>query len=248
MIEVQDQSAIVESAGDGSGSSGLRVFDVRKSFAGPDGNRMEVLRSVMMEVKPGESVAIMGVSGSGKSTLLHLLGGLDHPDHGSINLGSIEVTRTEPTELTEFRKKQIGFVFQFHYLLNDLTAAENVAMPLLIDRRKPKDAISIARRLLTDMGLEERQDHPISQLSGGEQQRVAVARALINEPLLILADEPTGNLDALIGEDIGKALVEYARRRSKMAIIATHNDAVARLCDRTVQLKSGRIYSSAVSV
>jgi ABC-type lipoprotein export system ATPase subunit len=177
--------------------------------------------------------------------LLHWLGGLDEPDHGFINLGPIEVAPSKDGDTAEFRRKQIGFVFQFHYLLNDLTAVENVAMPLLLDRRKHGEAINVARDLLADFGLSNRADHPVSQLSGGEQQRVAVARALINEPLLILADEPTGNLDSVIGDGIAAALVNYARKRSKMAVIATHNEHVAELCDRIVELKSGCIYPRA---
>jgi len=241
MIEIRNTPTT--DAASPTGANDLRVVDVRKSFAGVDGSRIEVLRGVMMEVAPGESVAIMGASGSGKSTLLHVLGGLDEPDHGFINLGSIDVTHPLPYDQAEFRRKQIGFVFQFHYLLNDLTAVENVAMPLLLDRHKPIEAIKRARGLLADFGLDDRSDHPVSQLSGGEQQRVAVARALINEPMLILGDEPTGNLDSVIGEGLAKALVDYARRSSRMAVIATHSEQVAQLCDRILELRSGYIHS-----
>jgi lipoprotein-releasing system ATP-binding protein len=243
MIEVQGKLAI--NVANGSESNRLHVVDVRKSFTGADGSRIEVLRGVMMEVSRGESVAIMGASGSGKSTLLHLLGGLDEPDHGFINLGPIEVAPSKEKDPAEFRRKQIGFVFQFHYLLNDLTAVENVAMPLLLERRKHGEALNAAHELLAAFDLADRADHPVSQLSGGELQRVAVARALINEPLLILADEPTGNLDSVIGDGIATTLVDYARKRSKMAVIATHNDHVAGLCDRIVELKSGCIYPRA---
>ena len=239
MIELQNRNTIQQLPADVNAGEGLRVVDLRKSFAGVHGDRLEVLRGVMMEVKPGESVAIMGASGSGKSTLLHLLGGLDEPDHGFISLGAVDVTRTSTRSLAEFRRKQIGFVFQFHYLLNDLTAVENVALPLLLDRCKPSQAFKTAVRLLADFGLEVRIDQPINQLSGGEQQRVAVARALINEPLLILADEPTGNLDSEIGDGIARRLVNYSRNRSKMAVIATHSEQVAQLCDRILELKSG---------
>ena len=239
MIEVQNKPVI--NIANGADSNRLQVVDVRKSFTGADGNRIEVLRGVMLEVALGESVAIIGASGSGKSTLLHLLGGLDEPDHGFINLGPTEVAPSKK-DSAEFRRKQIGFVFQFHYLLNDLTAVENVAMPLLLERRKHREAINRARELLADFDQADRADNPVGHLSGGEQQRVAVARALINEPLLILADEPTGNLDSVIGDGIATALVDYARKRSKMAIIATHNEHVAGLCDRIVDLKSGCIY------
>lgn len=203
---------------------GLEVVDLRKSFNAPSGERIEVLRGVTFTLKPGECVAITGASGSGKSTLLHLLGGLEEPDHGSV---------------TAFRREQIGFVFQFHYLLPDLTARENVAMPLLIKRSK--SAFQQATRLLENSGLGDRLDHAVSHLSGGEQQRVAVARALITEPQLILADEPTGNLDLSISEQIGSLLLNYVREHSRMALIATHSPSLAQLCDYSLVLKEGRL-------
>ena len=202
----------------------LQVVDLRKSFIAPNGERIEVLRGVSFETKAGESVAITGASGSGKSTLLHLLGGLETPEHGS---------------LTTFRREQIGFVFQFHYLLPDLSAVENVALPLLIRRRN--DAFQRATVLLKESGLSDRLDHRVSYLSGGEQQRVAVARALVTEPRLVLADEPTGNLDPSIAEEIGRTLVDYARKQSAIVIIATHNPAVAAMCDRALLLERGRL-------
>lgn len=204
--------------------SGLEVVDLRKSFNAPSGERIEVLRGVTFKVNPGECLAITGASGSGKSTLLHLIGGLEEPDHGS---------------LTAFRREQIGFVFQFHYLLPDLTARENVALPLLIKRSK--DAFPQATRLLEKHGLEDRLDHAVSHLSGGEQQRVAVARALITEPELILADEPTGNLDLSISEQIGRSLIGYVREHSRMALIATHSPSLAQLCDYSLVLEQGRL-------
>lgn len=203
----------------------LEVVDLRKSFAAPNGERIEVLRGVTFNVNQGECVAITGASGSGKSTLLHLVGGLEEPDHGS---------------LTAFRRESIGFVFQFHYLLPDLTALENVALPLLIKRRHTT-AFQRATELLAEAGLRDRLDHPISHLSGGEQQRVAVARALITEPELVLADEPTGNLDAAIGDEISRTLVSYATSRSAIVIIATHSPSLAQLCDRSMVLEGGRI-------
>jgi lipoprotein-releasing system ATP-binding protein len=221
----------------------LRVVDVRKSFAAPNGERIEVLRGVDFELKAGESVAIMGASGAGKSTLLHLLGGLDEPDHGSISLGSCDLGRLDLGDLPVFRQRQIGFVFQFHYLLPDLTALENVAMPLLIGRYGSRASLAEARNLLRQFGLEDRADHPVSHLSGGEQQRVAVARAIIRQPSLVLADEPTGNLDSAISEEIGKRLVNYTRSQSAMTVIATHSEMLARHCDRVLVLKAGKIYS-----
>jgi len=202
----------------------LEVVDLRKSFAAPNGERIEVLRGVTFTVNAGQCVAITGASGSGKSTLLHLVGGLEEPDHGS---------------LTAFRRERIGFVFQFHYLLPDLTAIENVALPLLIGRST--NAFERAADLLNVTGLAGRLDHPIAHLSGGEQQRVAVARALVTEPQLVLADEPTGNLDAAIGDEISQTLVSYAKNRSAMVVIATHSPRLAQLCDYSLRLEEGRL-------
>ena len=204
----------------------ISVVDLRKSFDAPNGERIDVLRGVTFSANAGESIAITGASGSGKSTLLHLLGGLETPDHGNIALDG---------------HHQIGFVFQFHYLLPDLSAVENVALPLLIARWKRKTAFERAMALLEETGLSERAEHPIAHLSGGEQQRVAVARALVTEPKLLLADEPTGNLDEKISEQIGRSLVDYARKHSAITIIATHSGSLARMCDRTLVLEAGRI-------
>ncbi|HEY6660437.1 MAG TPA: ABC transporter ATP-binding protein [Pyrinomonadaceae bacterium] len=211
----------------------ISVVDLRKSFVAPNGERIEVLRGVTFTVNAGESIAITGASGSGKSTLLHLLGGLETADHGTITLDG-----------TNGHRQQIGFVFQFHYLLPDLSALENVALPLLIARHKSDRAFSRARDLLKEAGLAARADHPVSHLSGGEQQRLAVARALITEPKLLLADEPTGNLDAAISEEIARALVDYAHKHLAVAVIATHSTSLARMCDRSVVLEDGRIKPS----
>jgi lipoprotein-releasing system ATP-binding protein len=206
----------------------LEVVDLRKSFSAPNGERIEVLRGVTFTVECGECVAIRGASGTGKSTLLHLLGGLETADHGT---------------LTAFRREQIGFVFQFHYLMPDLSAVENVALPLLIARQKRNPAFARAEELLKASALGDRLDHPISHLSGGEQQRVAVARALITEPQLVLADEPTGNLDASIGDEIGRTLASYAKTRPAIVVIATHSASLAQLCDYSLVLEGGRLKS-----
>ena len=206
----------------------MQVVDLRKSFVAPNGARIEVLRGVTFEAQAGESLAIMGASGSGKSTLLHLLGGLEMPDHGQITLDG--------------HRKQIGFIFQFHYLLPDLSAVENVALPLLIARWKKKLAFERAMLLLEKTELADRAEHPISHLSGGEQQRVAVARALVTEPTLLLADEPSGNLDEAISKQIGETLVDYARKHSAITIMATHSASLARLCDRSLLLEDGKVY------
>jgi lipoprotein-releasing system ATP-binding protein len=219
----------------------LRVVDLRKSFHSPLGQRIEVLRGVSFEIGPGEVVAVIGASGSGKSTLLQLIGGLDQPDHGSIHLGTDDIGAMSNNASAAYRQTNIGFVFQFHYLLNDLSAVENVSLPLLISRHSAKEARQQAENLLTEVGLAERTDHPAAYLSGGEQQRVALARALVTTPRLLLADEPTGNLDSSISDEIGKIIVNYARDRRAMAIIATHNEDLARTCDRVLLLEAGRI-------
>ena len=208
----------------------ISVVDLRKSFLSPGGERLEVLRGVTFSANAGETVAITGASGSGKSTLLHLLGGLETADHGDITLNG-----------TDGRRQEIGFVFQFHYLLSDLSAVENVALPLLIARHNTRHAHQRALNLLNDAGLGARADHPVSHLSGGEQQRVAVARALVTEPKLLLADEPTGNLDAAIGEEIARTLVTYAYKHSAILIIATHSATLAQMCDRCLVLEHGRL-------
>ena len=202
----------------------ISVVDLRKSFVAPSGERIEVLRGVTFKANAGESIAITGASGSGKSTLLHLLGGLETPDHGSITFDG-----------------EIGFVFQFHYLLSDLSAVENVALPLLIARWKKRRAFARAMDLLRETALGDRAEHPIAHLSGGEQQRVAVARALITEPKLLLSDEPTGNLDEAISEQIGRILVDYAHKHSAITIIATHSAALAGMCDRSLVLERGKV-------
>ena len=220
---------------------GLAVVDLRKSFLAPNGDRIEVLRGVTFSAKHGEVIAITGPSGSGKSTLLHLVGGLENADHGTVAFDGIEITKLSQRKLTALRRRQIGFVFQFHYLLPDLSAIENVALPLLIAREKRDYAYSRAANLLEDAHLVGREDHPISHLSGGEQQRVALARALVTHPRLLLADEPTGNVDAAIGEELGKALVSYARNNGAVAVMATHSATLASSCDRTFVLEGGRV-------
>lgn len=220
--------------------SALRVTNLRKAFQSPAGELIEVLRDVSFSVAAVEIVAIMGASGAGKSTLLHVLGGLEMADGGTIQL-----TRLEAGEVSGRYRHWLGnlagFVFQFHYLLPDLTAAENVALPLMIARVPAKESLRRAVGALQAIGLGDRLTHRIGYLSGGEQQRVAVARALITEPKLVLADEPTGNLDASIADEIGSVLVNYCRQRSAIVVIATHNDRLAALCDRVLLLEHGSI-------
>lgn len=200
-----------------------------------------MLRGVSFTVEAGEMAAIMGASGAGKSTLLHLLGGLDRGDEGEIRLGEFDIGRAHGRELARLRNEQIGFVFQFHHLLPDLTAAENVAMPLLINRTPKRDALKRAVLMLERVGLLDRTDAQVGLLSGGEQQRVAIARAVIRGPRLILADEPTGNLDARASDETGALLASFCRTEGTMVVIATHNERLARLCDRVLLLAEGRL-------
>jgi lipoprotein-releasing system ATP-binding protein len=223
---------------------GLVVNDLRKSFQSPSGDQLEVLRGVSLSVYAGEAVAIMGASGAGKSTLLHLLGGLEAPDHGSIEAGGFSIHNARPQALAHFRNHRVGLIFQFHHLLHDLTAAENVSLPLMIGRMGSHEADARATRILKEAGLGVRSSHFVGNLSGGEQQRVAVCRALVTQPALVLADEPTGNLDAAIGNEIARSLVSYARDTPAMVLIATHNHGLAGLCDRTLVLKDGRLIAA----
>jgi lipoprotein-releasing system ATP-binding protein len=217
----------------------LSVTGVRKSFRSDTFEVIEVLRGLSFSVSPGQTVAIVGPSGAGKSTLLQVLGGLEAVDAGSLMLGDFEISRAAGAELARFRNEMVGFVFQFHHLLPELNARENVAMPLLIRRIPRREAMGRAGSLLENMGLGQRLEHMVSRLSGGEQQRVALARALITKPPLILADEPTGNLDAETGAEIGKILLSFCRQNSAVGVIATHNKQLAACCDRILSLKNG---------
>jgi lipoprotein-releasing system ATP-binding protein len=217
----------------------LEVRELRKAYASPSGAALEVLRGVSFTLKAGEMLAVTGASGAGKSTLLHVLGGLDAADGGSVRLGEIELTRAAGAELARVRGAQVGFVFQFHHLLPDLSALENVALPLLVARRKPREARAAAHALLAAVGLNERASHRPGELSGGEQQRTAIARALVHAPRLLLCDEPTGNLDARTGESVAALLATLARTRGAGVIVATHNEQLARTCDRTLLLEDG---------
>jgi lipoprotein-releasing system ATP-binding protein len=184
-------------------------------------------------------LAIRGASGAGKSTLLHTLGGLEAADAGVIKLDDFEVTRAQHARLARYRNEEVGFVFQFHHLLADLTALENVALPLFISRTPWRESLERAGRALESVGLTERAAHWVGHLSGGEQQRVALARALVKRPRLILADEPTGNLDEPTGDEIGQLLNFYCRKQSAIVIIATHNARLAQACDRLLSLGEG---------
>lgn len=218
----------------------LKVTDMRKSFLSPSGERIEVLRGVSFSAAAGETIAMVGASGAGKSTLLHLIGGIEVPDHGNIRLGEFAVEEANRVELAHYRSRRVGFVFQFHHLLSDLTAAENVGLPLTIARHDAPKAMRLALEALDRLGLAARSSHRVNDLSGGEQQRVAVCRALITQPVLVLADEPTGNLDANSGARLADDLLSYAATRPAIVIIATHNQDLAQRCDRRLKLDQGK--------
>ena len=222
----------------------LQVEDLRKSFRDPAGGVLEVLRGVSFEVRAGEMVAVLGESGSVKTTLLHLLGGLEAADRGVARLGEFEITRASVSELARWRGREVGFVFQSHQLLADLSAEENVALPLLVARVGMREARARAREILMRVGLEARAAHAAGELSGGEQQRVALARALVTRPRLVLADEPTGNLDARTGEEIGALLLSLCREARARVLLATHSERLARLCDRRLLLREGKLAPS----
>jgi lipoprotein-releasing system ATP-binding protein len=202
---------------------------------------LEVLRDVSLSVERGELVAIVGESGTGKSTLLHLLGALDRPTSGKVRYSGEEVFQQGEEALAAFRNRNVGFVFQFHHLLPEFTALENVAMPALIGGRSLAKATPRAKDLLASLGLATRTDHRPSQLSGGEQQRVAVARALMNEPHLVFMDEPTGNLDTRTAEGLHDELARLGRDHGQTFVVVTHNPALAERAGRILRLHEGRI-------
>jgi lipoprotein-releasing system ATP-binding protein len=200
---------------------------------------IDVLRGVDLKVMPGELVALLGPSGTGKSTLLQALGLLEGGFTGSIHIEGVETRDLGPDELTEIRREKLGFVYQFHHLLPDFTALENVTLPQLIADVEPEDATKRATSLLTTLGLGERLTHRPAKLSGGEQQRVAVARALANKPRLVLADEPTGNLDEHTADIVLKEFMALVREHNTAAVVATHNERLAAKMDRIVRLHDG---------
>lgn len=206
------------------------------------GGTLEVLRDASMSVHSGEIVAIVGESGTGKSTLLHLLGALDRPTHGTVRYDGRDIFEKDDEALADFRNRSIGFVFQFHHLLPEFSALENVAMPALIRGQSVAQAAPRAEALLAALGLDARSDHRPAQLSGGEQQRVAVARALMNEPRLVLADEPTGNLDTRTAESLHDEIVRLAREFGQSFVIVTHNPALAERADRVLHLRGGQLF------
>ncbi|MEK6545029.1 MAG: lipoprotein-releasing ABC transporter ATP-binding protein LolD [Nitrospinota bacterium] len=213
---------------------------LKKSFKVGD-DYLEVLRGLNFSIMKGEMLGIVGVSGAGKSTLLHIIGALDRPTEGDVIFNSQGIFKMTDIQLAEFRNRKIGFVFQFHHLLPEFTALENVMMPVLISKKGKDEAIKEAKRILTEVGLRDRINHKPGQLSGGEQQRVAVARALINNPQLVLADEPTGNLDSKTSEDVYELLYKLNREMRQTFVIVTHNDTLVKRMTRVIRLADGMI-------
>jgi lipoprotein-releasing system ATP-binding protein len=219
----------------------IRVSNLQKSFASSGAERIDILKGVALSLDPGETLAIVGASGIGKSTLLHILGTLDRPDEGRMLFKDLDVFAMNPDRLAGFRNRAIGFVFQFHHLLPEFSTLENVMMPALIGGRPQQEARQRARQLLNRVGLANRLTHRVTQLSGGEQQRVALARALVHRPALLLADEPTGNLDHKNGEAIHALLMELNRELNMTLVVVTHNPDLAALMDRRVTIAEGRL-------
>jgi len=219
----------------------LEVRDLSKSYRSGE-QRLEVLNHLSLEAEKGEMIAITGVSGSGKSTLIHLIGGMDRPDEGSIRILGRELSDLNALELSLFRNRTIGFVFQFHHLLPEFTAIENVMMPLLLRGISFLNAAGEAELILKEVGLQGRGNHRPGELSGGEQQRVALARALVGKPLLVLADEPTGNLDQQSGQAVGELFRSLHCSLGLASILVTHNERLAHICSRTYHLEGGRLH------
>lgn len=222
------------------GSAVLSARAVEKSYR--EGNlAVDVLRGANLDIVSGEVVAVIGASGTGKSTLLHVLGGLDAADRGSVLINGRDVVDMSETERSQLRNQQLGFVYQFHHLLPEFTALDNVAMPLAIRRLTLDDARDVAREALTAVGLAARLQHHPAELSGGERQRSAIARAIVTRPSCVLADEPTGNLDRDTSRSVFQVLVDLARGRGTAVIIVTHDPELASRCDRVLRLQDGKL-------
>ncbi len=228
------------SSRDTDGGGGFRAVQLTKKFRS-GGSDLVVFQDLCFEVAPGERLALIGESGAGKSTLMYLLGGLDRPSAGTIYFGHQDISNFSDTELAEFRNREIGFVWQNHSLLPEFTALENVMMPLLIRGSRIQDAEPVSMARLDEVGLRNRASHRAGELSGGEQQRVAVARALAGNPSVLLADEPTGNLDFRTGEMIISLLEHLHRSHNLTSIYVTHNLSFATRCDRILQLEKGEL-------
>jgi len=220
----------------------LEVVDLCKSY-GAGESRVDVLKGISIQLGKGETVALLGASGAGKSTLMHILGALDRPTLGSVRYEGEDIFAKSESQLASFRNCSIGFVFQFHHLLPEFTALENVMMPAMINGTAKNEAVAAAREMLREVGLEHRLTHKPGELSGGEQQRVAVARALVLQPQLLLADEPTGNLDMKTSESIHELFEELHCRRGLSIMVVTHNERLAARTMRQIRLLDGKVQS-----
>lgn len=220
----------------------IKTENLIKTFATTKDIELEILKSISFEVVEGKITLILGASGAGKSTLLHLLGGLDKPDSGKIYFKGENILDFSEKKIAKFRNSHIGFVFQFHHLLPEFTALENVAIPQMIRGISLKKAAEKAKNILDEVGLSERKNHKPAELSGGEQQRVAVARALANDPELILADEPTGNLDSVNSEMVSDLIVQLNKKYEMTFVVVTHNMEIQKIADYLYEMKDGRIY------
>ena len=217
----------------------LKAKDIKKSYGS-----LQILKGVNLEVEPGEIITIVGASGAGKSTLLHIIGTLDRPGFGNVEIKGVSINSLSHKKLSAFRNENIGFIFQFHHLLPEFTAIENICIPAYIAKKSKKEAEHQAIKLLELLGLEDRAHHKPTELSGGEQQRVAVCRAMINNPSIILADEPSGNLDSANAESLHNLFVDLRNRLNQTFIIVTHNENLANLADRKIFMKDGQIISN----
>lgn len=220
----------------------IKVTNLHKAFS-MGSYELPVLKGINLEIQRGELVAIVGASGAGKSTLLHIIGTLDKPSSGTVSFDGHDLFRMTDPQQAEFRNQRIGFVFQFHHLLAEFTALENACMPALVQRRDPVSVKADATALLTEVGLEHRLQHKPGELSGGEQQRVAMARALMQNPDLVLADEPTGNLDTHSGDGLFGLMRTLNKTRGTTFVIVTHNDKLSAQCDRIIHMQDGQIVS-----
>lgn len=218
----------------------IELKDIKKSF-GKENAKVDVLKGINLEIEEGEMLAVLGASGAGKSTMMHIMGGLEKPSSGAVIYKGKEIYSIDSNSISRLRNEEIRFVFQSHHLLPEFTALENVMMPVLIGRKSKEEAREIGRKLLDEVGLSHRLDHKSGELSGGEQQRVAVARALVMSPRLLLADEPTGNLDSKTGEDVFNTIIELNKLKGVTFVMVTHNEGLALKMGRQVVVRDGRI-------
>ena len=225
----------------------IAIRGLHKNYQDGLGNVLHILRGIDLEIAPADTVSIMGASGAGKSTLLHLIGALDQLDQGSIRIGGVELSELNGEKSAQFRNETIGFVFQFHHLLMDFTALENVMMPIWIKARRTLASQEEAFALLEEVGIADRAHHKPSQLSGGEQQRLAIARAIANKPKILLADEPTGNLDQETGERVSELLQRLNRELGLTLILVTHNHPFAAQMTRQFVLEQGKLHAASPS-